>query len=64
MKRILLLIFAATSFLLCPHITVAQSKCVLDNGKIRAVFNSGDTFTVDEIVMDGHKVAGNGSFAF
>ena len=50
--------------MLYPHDTDAQEKCVLDNGKICAVFNSGETFTVEEIVMDGHKVAGNGSFAF
>lgn len=64
MKRIELLIFAAAILMLYPHSAVAQEKCVLDNGKIRAVFHSGDTFTVEEIVMDGHKVAGSGSFAF
>ena len=39
----------------------AQDVCVLDNGKVRAVFNGGDTFRVEEIVMDGQKIAGKGS---
>ena len=39
----------------------AQDLYVLDNGKVRAVFSGGDTFRVEEIVMDGHKIAGKGS---
>ena len=42
----------------------AQEPYVLDNGKVRAVFSGGDSFCVEEIVMDGHRIAGKGSSTF
>ncbi len=41
----------------------AEERYVLDNGKVRAVFSGGKTFAIEEIVVDGHKIAGNGSGA-
>ena len=42
----------------------AQESYVLDNGKVRAVFVGGDSFRLEEIVMDGHRMAGKGSSTF
>lgn len=42
----------------------AEERYVLDNGKVRAVFSGGKTFAIEEIVVDGHKIAGNGSGVF
>lgn len=34
---------------------------VLDNGKVRAVFGSGDTFCLDELILSGQSLADKGS---
>lgn len=42
----------------------AQENYVLDNGKVRAVFSGGDTFQVEEILLNGRMVASKGSSTF
>ena len=61
MKRLFACIFAV---LLSVALLQAKDQYVLDNGKVRAAFSGGDTFRVEEIVMDGHRIAGRGSSTF
>ena len=61
MRRILTTIaFALLTFFSMS----ARESYVLDNGKIRAAFSGGDVFAIEEIVMDGQKLAGGGSIDF
>lgn len=52
------------SLLLALGSLQAEERYVLDNGKVRAVFSGDKTFAIEEIVVDGHKIAGNGSGVF
>ena len=61
MRRILTTIaFALLTFFSMS----ARESYVLDNGRIRAAFSGGDVFAIEEIVMDGQKLAGGGSIDF
>ena len=44
--------------------SAADSKYILDNGKVCACFAGGDSFRIEEIVMNGQKIASAGSSTF